>query len=86
MRVVLDKQEAASIIIGWAKEKYKTHNVSVEKITGEQVEIMVTMGEEGFVNASMQNIQTAVSIKARLEELEAVSSSINGPSLDGGGI
>lgn len=48
MRIVLDQQEMSAILINWAKDKYKTHNVSVERLSDKEAMLQVTPQESEF--------------------------------------
>ena len=52
MRIQLDTQELSAIIINWGKEKYKTHNVSVEDLNSSGAAVMVTIPVDEFGSAT----------------------------------
>lgn len=50
MRIKLDTAEVSIILINWAKEKYRTHNVSI--MGAADAELEITMDEQGFGTGS----------------------------------
>lgn len=68
MKIKLDEKEIGQILINWAKDKYKTHNVSATYIVNEAkttrntvfVELEVTMDEQGFGTASTHLADAAI--------------------------
>lgn len=67
MKLKLDEAEMGAILIAWAKQKYKTHNVSVTYIINEnkttmnaiQAELEITLGES-IVDGPVQLISAEV--------------------------
>lgn len=57
MRISLDKQEIGLILINWAKDKYHTHNVSVETLTDKEAMLFVNPQETEFSPATDKIIQ-----------------------------
>ena len=42
MRIELDQNEVATIVVNWAKATYKTHNISIDAIKGGSITMLVT--------------------------------------------
>lgn len=64
MKIKLDPSEVGIILINWAKEKYKTHNVSIVKMSGGggtmEAELEVTMDEHNFGSGSSAVSETII--------------------------
>lgn len=87
MKIHLDTQEVAAIITNWGKEKYKTHNVSVDNLTKDGAIMFVTMAEDGFSNENIiaaQHKLTAAELNA-MHQFNEAQDTINGPPLDNAG-
>jgi ABC-type phosphate transport system substrate-binding protein len=48
MKIELDQQEIIAILTNWAKSKYGTHNVSVERLGSGTATMQVTMSDNDF--------------------------------------
>lgn len=56
MKIVLDQAEITNILMAWAKTKYHTHNVSVERLTGTDAMLMVTPNDEEYGHVDIVSV------------------------------
>ena len=52
MRIELDQNEIVAILTEWGKNKYGTHNVSVETLTSNSARLSITLSDVDFGNGS----------------------------------
>lgn len=91
MRIILDKQEVAAILINYGKEKYKTHNVSVEKMSVDgSSELLVTLTDDAFGSATAQLASdqyknVVATALTGVKHFDAAEAMLTGPELDNAG-
>lgn len=81
MKILLEEQEIAQILTAWAKQKYKTHNVSITLYSNKNAQIEVILGED---IAEIPNLNQPVALdESTRKALSARIADINSqPSFD----